>query len=149
MRMIVDDPKSITTFMRGIHDGKDYQQIYILIVENLEESERTKIRQLREDIPFQQFSYISFSVVYEGETFVSVPLMNNLVYESDLKLYRKLIKSSYDELRIIIEESKKWHFEKSKILKLREYHSRKEHSVNFDENSINEANELLNKLMKK
>jgi len=36
---IATNPNPITTFMNGIHNGKECEQIWILVVENLEESE--------------------------------------------------------------------------------------------------------------
>ena len=139
---IATDPNPITIFMNGIHNGKEFETIWILVVENLEDSEQEMLKELRSNTTHFQilerkfsketgaFELVNasvkttranlpdrcFSVKYEGYTFVSVPLMDNLVYLYDLDSYRKLIRSTDKELRIINDESKNWTFKKEKTI---------------------------------
>jgi hypothetical protein len=163
---IATNPNPITTFMNGIHNGKEFETIWILVVENLEESEQEMLKELRSNTTHFQilerkfsketgaFELVNasvkttranlpdrcFSVKYEGETFVSVPLMDNLVDLYDLDSYRKLIKSTDKELRIISDNSKKYYSPKN-VPTLRGRTPRFEFSEDCDENSINEINE--------
>ena len=125
--LIATVPNCVTAFMNGIHNGKKYESIWILVVERLEESEQEMLNKMRSNTTPCQILERKFSketgefilanasvkttranlpdryflVDYEEVIFVSVPQMDNLVALTDLDSYRKLLRSTDKELRII------------------------------------------------